>query len=70
MSSTRYKGIKNMSTIDKAYVSPIDRFLFEFDAAHEKSASQLAEIKKHEKIAVQRDNAKHSTEKQEIWEEF
>jgi hypothetical protein len=41
--------------IDKAYVSPYDRFLFEFDATHEKSASQLKEIKKHERIFALRD---------------
>ena len=27
--------------IDKAYVSPYDKFLFGFDATHDKSASQL-----------------------------
>ncbi len=43
--------------IDKAYVSPYDRFLFEFDACHEKSASQLKEIKKHERIFAMRDEA-------------
>ena len=43
--------------IDKAYVSPYDRFLFEFDACHEKSASQLKEIEKHERIFAMRDEA-------------
>ena len=43
--------------IDKAYVSPYDRFLYEFDACHEKSASQLKEIKKHERIFAKRDEA-------------
>lgn len=41
--------------IDKTYVSPYDRFLFEFDASHEKSASQLKEIKKHQRIFALRD---------------
>lgn len=41
--------------IDKAYVSPYDRFLFEFDANHEKSASQLKEIKKYKRIFALRD---------------
>lgn len=43
--------------IDKAYVSPYDRFLFEFDANHEKSASQLKEIKKYKRIFALRDTA-------------
>lgn len=43
--------------LDKAYVSPYDRFLFEFDATHDKSPSQLKEIKKYQKIFEQRDNA-------------
>lgn len=42
--------------IDKAYISPYDRFLFEFDATHEKSASQLKEIKKYERIFALRDS--------------
>ncbi len=41
--------------IDKHYVSPYDRFLFEFDATHEKSASQLKEIKKYQRIFTRRD---------------
>ncbi len=41
--------------IDKTYVSPYDRFLFQFDASHEKSASQLKEIKKHQRIFALRD---------------
>ncbi len=47
----------NSYDIDKAYVSPYDRFLFEFDACHEKSASQLKEIKKYQRIFAQRDQA-------------
>jgi len=56
--------------IDKAYVSPYDKFLFEFDANHAKTASQLKEIKKHERIAVMRDNSNYSEKNSEIWEEF
>lgn len=59
-----------MKSIDKAYISPIDRFLFEFDEDHKKSASQLAEIKKHEKIAQKRDNVAVSTEDKKIWKDF
>lgn len=43
--------------IDKAYVSPYDQFFYEFDAKHEKSASQLKEIKKYERIFALRDKA-------------
>lgn len=43
--------------IDKAYVSPYDRFLFEFNACHEKTASQLKEIKKYQRIFALRDQA-------------
>lgn len=56
--------------IDKSYVSPIDKFLYQFDATHEKTASQLKEIKKHEKIAARRDNPDAETCESKIWGEF
>ncbi len=56
--------------IDKAYVSPYDRFLFEFDAKHEKSLSQLKEIKKYERIFILRDNPVKKDAEGEIWGEF
>lgn len=56
--------------IDKFYVSPYDKFLFEFDATHEKSESQLKEIKKHQQIATMRDNKEYKNQKGEIWESF
>lgn len=56
--------------IDKAYVSPYDKFLFEFDATHKKSVSQMKEIQKHERIAEMRDNKDYKKDKGEIWEEF
>ncbi|KTD64400.1 CBU_0585 family protein [Legionella spiritensis] len=56
--------------INKAFVSPEDKFLFQFDSEHEKSASQLKEIKKHKRIAALRDNAERSDKDKEIWEEF
>ncbi len=61
-----------MSTndIDKAYVSPYDKFLFEFDANHEKTKSQLREIKKHLAIAEKRDNKEYADDSSEIWESF
>ncbi|KTD12978.1 CBU_0585 family protein [Legionella jamestowniensis] len=56
--------------IDKFYVSPYDKFLFEFDATHEKSASQLKEIKKHQRIAYLRDNPNPAGKEDELWEGF
>ncbi|ASQ45112.1 CBU_0585 family protein [Legionella clemsonensis] len=56
--------------IDKSYVSPYDKFLFEFDATHEKSTSQLKEIKKHQRIAYLRDHPNPEGKEDEIWEEF
>lgn len=56
--------------IDKAYVSPYDRFLFAFDATHEKSESQLREIKKFQRIFSLRDHASSEERKDEIWKDF
>ncbi|MGL6029288.1 MAG: CBU_0585 family protein [Legionella sp.] len=56
--------------IDKAYVSPYDKFLFEFDASHQKSASQLKEIKKHQRIALMRDDKEYIDPNSEIWADF
>ena len=56
--------------INKAYVSPYDRFLYKFDATHAKSPSQLAEIKKHQRIAILRDQADPDKREEEIWEDF
>lgn len=56
--------------IDKAYVSPYDKFYFTFDAEHPKSASQLKEIRKHERIALLRDHVVEVKEEEIIWEAF
>ena len=56
--------------IDKSYVSPYDKFLFEFDATHEKSRSQLKEIKKHQRIASLRDDANLKNGDDGIWTGF
>lgn len=56
--------------IDRAYVSPYDKFLFEFDAKHKKTASQLKEIKRHERIFYLRDHAQHKEDEAEIWRDF
>ena len=47
---------ENSFEIDKHFVSPYDKFLKKYDQEHpEKSASQLKEIEKHQKIAEKRD---------------
>lgn len=56
--------------IDKAYVSPYDKFLYAFDRKHEKTASQLKEIKKAQRIAKLRDNPSPAELSEEIWEDF
>lgn len=60
----------NSLDIDKAYVSPYDRFLFEFDATHEKSASQLKEIRKHQLIFERRDMPIQTDVSKEVWTDF
>lgn len=60
----------NELDIDKAYVSPYDKFLYHFDATHEKSESQKQEIEKHERIAKMRDNKDYAEKKGVIWEAF
>jgi len=60
----------SMHDIDKAYVSPYDKFLFEFDKTHEKTESQLKEIEKNRKIAEGRDNVKPDGSGDVIWTEF
>lgn len=44
-----------MSTIDKHFVSEIDKKLAEFDATHQKSAAQEAEHDKYQRIYRLRD---------------
>ena len=56
--------------IDKAYVSPYDKFLFRFDATHGKSASQKKEIDKYAEIARKRDDKGYKESESEIWTEF
>lgn len=60
----------NANDIDKAYVSPYDKFLFEFDATHSKSESQIQEITKHKRIAKMRDDKNYQDDKGEIWRDF
>lgn len=60
----------NKHDIDKFYVSPYDKFLYTFDNEHEKSESQLKEIRKHMRIAVLRDNPNQTDETDPLWTEF
>jgi len=62
--------MSSSNDIDKAYVSPYDKFLFDFDETHQKTASQIKEIKKHERIAIMRDDKNYKDENGEIWKEF
>jgi hypothetical protein len=40
---------------DRHFVSSVDRFQTQWDATHPKTASQLAEIKKHDRVFSLRD---------------
>ena len=53
---------------DKAYVSPIQKHLAEFDRSHEKSESQQAEIKKYKHIYQLRDHAIVQKKKKDLWD--
>ncbi|MBS0349904.1 MAG: hypothetical protein JSR33_01725 [Proteobacteria bacterium] len=61
-----------MQTIDKNYVSKIDIQLAEFDAVHDKTASQIAQINKYKRIFLLRDkkNPLKPKKDKKIWEEF
>jgi len=56
--------------IDKAYVSPYDKFMYTFDRENAKSVSQLKEIIKHKRIADLRDNPNATDNFDEIWTDF
>jgi hypothetical protein len=62
--------MSSSNDINKAYVSPYDQFLFEFDATHPKTASQIKETEKHKRIADMRDNKDYTDKQGEIWEGF
>lgn len=57
---------------DKLFVSEVDKFIADYDKQHpEKSASQLEDIKKSERIAKLRDHAREpDVAGPKIWEEF
>lgn len=57
--------------VDKSFVSELDQFIQQFDLDHpEKSDSQIADIKKHQRISQLRDNARLSDKPSKIWEDF
>ncbi len=56
--------------INKAYVSPFDKFLYKYDATHAKTESQLKEIKKHKRIATLRDEPNPVKGEEEVWTGF
>ena len=60
----------NKPDIDKAYVSPYDKFLYKFDKTHAKSESQVKEIKKHQRIATLRDQDLPAVEGGDVWTGF
>lgn len=59
----------NKNDIDKSFVSLYDEFLANFDATHEKSASQLKEIGKYQRIFALRDG-QEKTDEETIWKGF
>jgi hypothetical protein len=65
-----FSKMTNKHDIDKAYISPYDKFFYEFDKTHTPSPSQLAERKKHKDIAYLRDTALTNKDKENIWQEF
>lgn len=60
----------SMFDLDKAYVSPYDKFMRQFDTTHAKTPSQLKEIEKHQRIAHLRDNPSSEGEAVVLWEAF
>lgn len=58
------------SDIDKAYVSPYDKFLYEFERDHIRSPSQEKEYRKNHRIAELRDNPNRVLVEEVIWEKF
>lgn len=49
-----------MTSLDKSYISPIDKLLYHFDKTHPKTPSQQKEIEKHTDIASRRDHTQHN----------
>ena len=60
----------NAIDIDKFYVSPIDKFLRQYDQTHDKSISQMKEIEKYQRISELRDHSIEKDGKDSIWSGF
>jgi hypothetical protein len=60
----------SIGDLDKAYVSPYDKFFYGWDEKHKPTASQIKEIKKHQAIAQARDVKLEKKETLVIWEAF
>lgn len=57
--------------INKAYISDVDKFLHALDVKFSKTASQQAEIDKHDRIAKLRDVATETIPTHKpLWEDF
>lgn len=59
-----------MNKLDKKYVSPADQFLHEFDNSHKLSASQQAEVAKHQAVFTKRDTptTSHADDDSSLWD--
>lgn len=60
----------NEFEIDKAYVSPYDKFLAKFDREHALTSSQIKEINANARIAALRDGKEVAAQTDTIWENF
>lgn len=56
--------------INKAYISPYDKFFHDFDKAHAPSLSQMAEKNLFAVISRLRDYAQSKKSDEDIWQEF
>lgn len=54
----------------EGYVSEVDQLLADFDRNHEKTPSQIAEIKKHERVFRLRDYPEEEDLDSKIWAGF
>lgn len=59
---------KHHQKTDKSFVSEIDKRLAEFKRTHANTATQQAEIDKHEKIYKLRDHAIVAKKQKDLWE--
>ncbi|MCW5589833.1 MAG: hypothetical protein KIT27_09250 [Legionellales bacterium] len=59
-----------MPKLQRDFVSELDHFLEDINQTISPSASQLAEIKKHQRISQLRDHDEGSNEMDSIWQGF